>query len=167
MIARSPTDPAELLPDWQVEELAALVPLVTDAHVVEWGSGGSTLWLARYALSVWSIEHNPAWHARVRRDLGSSGRVVLRPPVVGWDEATGLDGDLRHFAEYVRDPHVDEETVAVIDGRARVACFAWAVCGGCKTIAVHDWHRREYLGCEAIAGPPTDVVRDMAIWRLP
>lgn len=35
-------------------------------RVLEYGSGNSTLWFARHAGEVYSVEHNPDWHARVQ-----------------------------------------------------------------------------------------------------
>ncbi|HEY0953010.1 MAG TPA: hypothetical protein VGD85_22645, partial [Nocardioides sp.] len=39
------------------------------ARVLEWGSGASTVWLARRAGSVVTVEHDPAWAARTARGL--------------------------------------------------------------------------------------------------
>lgn len=41
--------------------------------VLEFGSGRSTKWLAKHVKRVISIEHNPAWHAKVYKDLKVAG----------------------------------------------------------------------------------------------
>jgi hypothetical protein len=35
-------------------------------HAFEWGAGRSTLWIAERARSIISVEHDPAWYARVQ-----------------------------------------------------------------------------------------------------
>jgi hypothetical protein len=40
------------------------------SHVgIEWGSGRSTIWLARRVKFLWSIETNSDWHSRVSTQL--------------------------------------------------------------------------------------------------
>ncbi|ORE91070.1 hypothetical protein ATO13_21226 [Stappia sp. 22II-S9-Z10] len=39
--------------------------------VLEFGSGASTLWFARRAAELHSVEHNPAWHTRVSELLNA------------------------------------------------------------------------------------------------
>lgn len=39
----------------------------------EFGSGGSTLWFARKVASLISVEHNPAWFAKVSLEIGARG----------------------------------------------------------------------------------------------
>ena len=41
--------------------------------VVEWGSGRSTLWLARRVGHITSIEGNLAWYAKVKNELEMEG----------------------------------------------------------------------------------------------
>jgi hypothetical protein len=43
--------------------------LARDWMVLEFGSGGSTIWLARRVRKVVSIEHDPGWFEGVRREL--------------------------------------------------------------------------------------------------
>jgi hypothetical protein len=43
-------------------------------HVLEFGSGASTLWLADRVANVISHEHNPEWYERVRARLKLTGR---------------------------------------------------------------------------------------------
>lgn len=102
------------------------------SRVWEWGSGGSTLWLARRYASVVSVEHGGPWHAKVHAATKSQKNceVLLREPVPGntlyrSDPCPGLD-----FRSYVceidRVPNGSLGLV-VVDGRARVACVKRAV----------------------------------------
>lgn len=102
-------------------------------RVFEYGSGASTVWLARRAGEVHSVEHHRAFadlmHAELVRHPNASVSVIEpvpspRPVVPSAKEGhEGLD-----FAEYVA--AIDEVPgsfdLVVIDGRAREACLAAA-----------------------------------------
>ena len=118
----------------------------------EYGSGASTVWLARRFGEVHSVEHHRGFGEKMARELAAVDNVTLRiveptassaPAVPSLKEDHGgLD-----FEEYVRsieDTDGDFDLV-VVDGRAREACLAAAVPrlarGG---IIVYDnsWRRR-------------------------
>lgn len=103
------------------------------AHVFEFGSGASTIWLARRAASVVSIEHNPSWYKVVSERLGSypNSRLKLIEPdaetIPGYvSNKPGWKGS--SFNQYVTaiDREPGEYDLIVIDGRARGACLAHA-----------------------------------------
>lgn len=54
-----------------------------DSNVLEFGSGGSTVWFAKKANSVVAFEHNPVWHRAVIEKLErmklENAKVVLAP----------------------------------------------------------------------------------------
>ena len=56
--------------------------VVTRGPILECGSGLSTILLgllaARRGVDVWSLEHIPEWHARVRSVLESVGIAAMR-----------------------------------------------------------------------------------------
>lgn len=111
-------------------------------QVFEYGSGGSTRYWLRRGAAVVSVEHSPAWHARVRARLAPDAPVDYRlvPPEPappgpfdpadpdacrsGSPEAQGLT-----FRAYVGqidafpDGHFD---LVLVDGRARPACLVHA-----------------------------------------
>jgi predicted O-methyltransferase YrrM len=125
------------LPWWNlaaVAEIDAFLKGRQSPIVFEYGSGASTIWLARRAASVISIEHDPAWHAVVSKELAHYDNATLRlieadrEPVEeyvsgkkGWQGqsfqryASSIDGESSQF------------DLIVIDGRARAACLAHAV----------------------------------------
>jgi SAM-dependent methyltransferase len=125
------------LPWWTlaaVKETDEFLKRNGSARVFEYGSGASTIWLARRAESVISIEHELPWHEVVSARLVpfSSAEVRLieadAEPVTGYvSEKSGWEG--RSFQRYAS--AIDEETgefdLIVIDGRARAACLAHAV----------------------------------------
>ncbi|HEX4687251.1 MAG TPA: class I SAM-dependent methyltransferase [Nocardioides sp.] len=106
----------------------------TPARVFEYGSGASTVWLARRCASVTSVEHHEEF-ARLMRDvLGpiENAALLVRPPrpatapeVPSAKEGYGgLD-----FAAYVAaiDETEGDFDVVVVDGRAREACLMRAL----------------------------------------
>jgi hypothetical protein len=106
--------------------------------VFEYGSGGSTLWLAERAGSVMSVEHDAEWYSRVAHELESSGladcTLLLRTPETSRcpDAAIGQYASAivpASFHAYARaiDPLPDGSLdLVLVDGRARVACLRHA-----------------------------------------
>lgn len=108
------------------------------ARVFEYGSGASTLWLARRCASVDAVEHDAAWAARVRQLVASADGLRCTPtlhvpdvpasaaPTVasGAPSGQGLD-----FDGYVRTiDEVDGEfDLVLVDGRARGAALLHAL----------------------------------------
>ena len=99
--------------------------ITRDAKVFEWGSGISTVWLARRAALVVSVEHDPAWYEAVGEALAERGlknckrTLVERGPGaddVAWEAYASL-------IDAFDDGYFD---VVVVDGRARVQCAAHA-----------------------------------------
>ena len=107
------------------------------ARVFEWGSGASTVWLARRSGSVTTVEHDEAWAGTVRELLEPAAAQVDLRTVAG-APTTGAPGEARSqkaghedldFRAYV---DVIGEVgglfdVIVIDGRAREECLLRAV----------------------------------------
>jgi predicted O-methyltransferase YrrM len=110
--------------------LSGLAAHSKPVRVFEYGSGASTLWLARRADEVHSVEHYREFGERMRPALAPLANVDFRivepvpsaTPVVGSrkEGAAGLD-----FADYVAsiDDVPGEFDLIVIDGRAREACL--------------------------------------------
>lgn len=128
------------VPWWTFEaadEVAAFLAERPGARVLEWGSGASTVWLARRAASVVSIEHDPVWAARTARALAArdAGNVELRvveptrlvAPGGVPSAKPGFEGlDFERYADAV-DAVPGELDLVVIDGRAREACLVRAI----------------------------------------
>lgn len=101
-----------------------------DARVFEYGSGASTIWLARRSGSVISIEHDRDWHGVVSQQLCSFPNATLRliepdpEPQAGYLSEKGNWAG-RSFREYVSaiDQEPGQFDLIVIDGRARSACL--------------------------------------------
>ena len=112
--------------EWLEENLSRAM------RVFEYGSGGSTLFLADRVGEVISVEHDREWHARTSDAISARGirncTYLLRPPeraakpsVVSTERAyEGMD-----FADYVASIHAYPDAtfdLVSVDGRARNAC---------------------------------------------
>jgi hypothetical protein len=122
------------VPWWTYDAIRAidawLVRRSGATRVFEYGSGASTLWLARRATEVHSVEHHRGFGEMMQDEVAALDHVRLsivepvpstRPAVPSAKEAHhGLD-----FADYVAamDAVDGEFDLVVVDGRAREACL--------------------------------------------
>lgn len=91
---------------------------------IEWGSGRSTVWIARRVRHLMSIEDDPSWHARIQEKLARSkvaGRVDYR--LVPCDKVEIDEPDAHPYADIVDE--VADETLdfALVDGNIRLTCM--------------------------------------------
>lgn len=85
-------------------------------RVFEYGSGGSTLWLAAHANSVVSVEHDETWFEKTRPAMPSNAKVLLRQAD---DEFTSdVSGPYCSAISEAEAPF----DIIVIDGMERNAC---------------------------------------------
>lgn len=122
------------------------------ARVFEWGSGSSTLWLAKRSESVISIESDAGWAQMVSQAVPDHVTIVTPSiPRSGTDTLVrsrrwGYRSlDFTAYASAI-DAVPGDFDLIVIDGRAREACFAKALprlaTGG--TIVFDNTNRRRY-----------------------
>jgi len=71
MIPLEPSLYRPIISDAAMEFFGSL--LRPDSTVFEWGSGGSTIWMAQVVKWVVTVEHNPDWLAEVRRCAREEG----------------------------------------------------------------------------------------------
>jgi hypothetical protein len=87
------------------------------AQVFEYGAGASTIWLARRAGRVVSVEHDPDWFGRFRRQQApfDNAQLLHRPLASdgGYVEAIAETGGLFDLI--------------VVDGRRRTECLRAAI----------------------------------------
>lgn len=155
------------LPWWTYRAIAVVDGHLAEtpgARVFEFGSGASTIWLARRAGSVDSVEHDQEWTDQVRAladaaGVGSGIHLHL-PDVPRTDDpilassspkASGLD-----FSSYVKVIRQVGGTFDLIsiDGRVREACLAMALehLSPDGLILFDDAHRPRYRAAIATAG---------------
>jgi hypothetical protein len=108
------------------------------ARVFEFGAGASTVWLARRAAHVFSVEHDAACASTVSellRDLDCGSRVTLHAvPATPANGLASVRSERRDhvgldFSEYVQtiDRVGGPFDLIIIDGRARVEAFTRAI----------------------------------------
>lgn len=104
-----------------------------EMKVLEFGSGGSTLFFAKHTGKVISIEDDPDWHKIVKERTERLPGVELRhfpvdPVFVGGEFASSMK-EIKHthsYKSYVFGAQDIEECsidILVIDGRARIGCL--------------------------------------------
>jgi hypothetical protein len=112
--------------------------------VLEWGSGGSTLFFSKYVRDWTSIEHDEAWAKKMMRY--SPPNVQIHTVPVKWTSLA--DGDYIAFKEYVEYPKLFNRSydLVIVDGRARVACAESAIYNNLARhyVLFHDWERSYY-----------------------
>lgn len=97
-------------------------------QVFEWGSGASTLWLAKRATKVISVEHDPKWYHLLEPFLANANVefILKEPDRLLMDEKYGSAKIKEaNFKSYVLaiEEHPIKYDLIVIDGRARTACL--------------------------------------------
>lgn len=147
------------------DEVARHLERTPDARVFEWGAGASTLWLARRAGTVLSVEHDPEWADSLSGMLPGNAavRTVLPEPRTDATVVTSAKPGFTHldFSDYVS--AIDDTTgvfdLIVIDGRAREACLSRAIPrvapGG--LIVFDNVDRTRYRDAIAAAGDAVEV----------
>jgi SAM-dependent methyltransferase len=143
-----------------------------DARVFEYGSGASTLWLARRAAEVHSVEHDLGWAEVMRGQLAHVSNATLHavaPTTRGAGPCTAPSGRRgyadKDFSDYVRaiDAVPGQFDVIVVDGRARAACLEHArsrlAPGG--ILVFDDPHRARYRPAIAASGLEVTELRGL------
>ncbi len=143
---------------------------------LEWGSGRSTVWLARRIARLTSVEHDPSWHAKVKAILGAEGfgNVDYRLAPVE-DRETPSPGT--PYLSVVEEFSPGSFDVVLVDGLYRDLCAEAAMGrlkpGGLLVIDNVNWylphatHSPNSVG--TTGNPATDVWRavfdDLHSWR--
>lgn len=126
--------------------------------MLEWGSGGSTLWFADRlpaGATLTSIEHDTAWHNYTQRRIGRRQNVelLLYPPSgpIGRN-ATVEEENPEYLQDYIHAVDGKQYDVILVDGVARVACMEQAreLLSPGGVIFLHDAHRTWYDSGKAL-----------------
>ena len=127
-----------------------------DSVVFEWGSGGSTLFLAKRCRHVTSVEHDAKWSGYLRERLETLGvdnvdyKEIPGEKIADWeardyrnpdDFVSGDKGSVGlSFEQYVKaiDPFPEGSfDIVVVDGRVRNGCVS--VSSACEEVATSWW----------------------------
>lgn len=125
-------------PRMSLEAVAEMDRLIKGGSVgLEWGSGTSTVWLAKKSSALWSVESDNTWFVRVNQWLAhedimdAQAKVRFFPPDKDCNSTEpcfykGVSDRARcyrsyvNFADVLTDGSLD---YVIVDGRARVGCL--------------------------------------------
>jgi hypothetical protein len=127
-------------------------------RVLVWGSGDESLWFADRlptGATLTSIDHNAAWHERIKAKLGvrSNVRLLVFPPSAPMGRnATIEEEDPVPVQDYIRAMEGETFDVILVDGVARNACLEQArhLLHPRGTVFLHDAHRPWYDAGKAL-----------------
>lgn len=129
------------------EESDFFLSHINENHIVlEWGSGDSTVEIAKRAKKVISIEHQEEWFKKVCPTLPINAELHLKKPNLPYVEG-GHDGTYDQFKDYCDFPvSLEKFDIIFIDGHARVDCAKMAIklSHDNTLIFIHDFFRKEY-----------------------
>ena len=118
--------------------------------VLEWGSGGSTLFFYKFVRSWHSVEHDPAWARTMLTHTRSLANVRLEAVPVAKGRYY-YEGHYDVFRDYVERPKTfgKRYSVIIIDGRSRVSCARAVIrnrllASRDSLVIFHDWQRAAY-----------------------
>lgn len=143
-----------------------------EARVYEFGGGGSTAWFADHAGQVFTVEHDPEWHAMLDQAMRPHDYVDVR--------FATADGPKSPYVTSIDTQPDDSVDIVVVDGRQRVACTARAMSkvkpGGLLILddsdrakyadaheALRNWDGRTYFGLVPCKDEPSHTT----VWRRP
>ena len=132
-------------------------------RIFEYGSGASTVWLARRAAEVVSVEHD-AGFAKIAAPMLALPNVELRviepvrangTPRAGSGRSGYEDCDFSAYVDSIADGAARYDLI-VIDGRARDACLrrAWDCLDPGGLVVFDNSRRRRYQAALASVGCP-------------
>jgi len=140
--------------------------LTSDARVLEFGAGGSTLWLAARTREVHSVEHEQEWVNKITVVQPKNVTVHWRQPAFAHrNHEPAKPGQ---FSEYISVPEQLGVMfdVCLVDGRARIEC-ALAAARWLKTrgwLLFHDWFpRARYTSRLAELAPFYGLREDLSV----
>lgn len=87
-----------------------------DARVFEYGAGASTVWLARRARSVVSVEHHAEWHRLLTKKVAALDNIRLLHRELEGEAYVGAIAEAEGPFDMI-----------VVDGRRRTDCLARAL----------------------------------------
>jgi hypothetical protein len=179
---------------WIVYEAVAWLKsyLRQDMRVFEWGSGGSTLFIAKRVKSVISVEHDSGWYGQVDKKIHEAGFDNIQYELIVPKKSEQFDtfyasSDERFwgysFSDYAQaiDFHtINSFDLVVVDGRARLGCIKHAISrvrpGGYLLLdnserieyalgkqLLIEWHQTVFRG----PGPYVDFFTETTVWQKP
>lgn len=114
---------------------------LSDKVVVEWGGGDSTIWWAKKAKEVYSVDHNLEWAKYVMDkmyELELKNYVNIHIPTHEGDQTETRN-------EYVEYYKRVKPNICIVDGVHRYECAEYAVKVLKPEILIIDNHQQDYV----------------------
>jgi len=115
-----------------------------DDVMLEWGSGGSTLYFSKYVNEYYSIEHDEKWYNKIKSQVEDNTHIYLCKP----NHPRTVPAQRYQFEDYIN--YIEKIGVKfdkiLIDDRARFFCTEKAVdyLKPNGVLFFHDWIREWY-----------------------
>lgn len=165
-----------LMPAGEVAALQTVLARLIAAHgpltYLEYGSGGSTTELTRFARVAVSVEHDAGWCKALGRRLADEGVGHVRQVCVprnGRAVKNDMHGDYREYSNYVdavdRPGLPSSYDFVYVDGRARLgaALKVLPYLTDDSIVVVHDACRKRYAGVDKYY----ETVQSVMQWARP
>ena len=137
---------------------------------LEYGCGGSTIFALNHVDHVASVDSHPEWIENVRKEAGADDRLDIRFADIGPVKDWGYPMDdaprekLDNYLLASKDLIANRDFVFV-DGRFRVACFAYAyVNGHTGPIGLHDYRSRNWFHVVETFADPIAEAEDFTVF---
>lgn len=178
---------------WQHERTHDSVPWLTENAIYlldnwirstdlgfEWGSGRSTIWLARRARRLISVEHDETWYARVRQLIEADHlEEVVDYRFVPCHLSGADEPDSHPYADVIDQLEDESLDWVLVDGRIRLTCMRTAMAklrvGGLLILDnANRYFPNAFDGAHTTVSEPCDapksegwskLVDDLASWR--
>jgi len=123
----------KLTPDLMPVATLLLGLLVRNAKVFEFGSGGSTLWLARRVRRLLSIEDSAEWFSAVLAELHARRLGNVEIQLVPTEEiAAAIDGTGEWDLIFVDCRDQNQRVKAIMRARKHIVVNGWLVADDCN-----------------------------------
>ena len=107
-----------------IDYIAAHLP--ADGQVLEWGAGGSTIWLAPRCGQLTTLEMDGEWYHQVLRRLDLLG-LLPKVRLLYFGPQADERARWRTYADYILTQDDGAFALVLIDGRSRSRCLANAM----------------------------------------
>lgn len=117
--------------------------------MLEWGSGGSTLYFSKYVKEYYSIEHNKEWYWEIRKEIEKYGYSNIHLFFIPNNAPRTLPTkpeQFKDYIEFVNKLEIPYFNKVLIDGRARQWCAQEVLpyLTQDSLVFIHDWVRSGY-----------------------
>lgn len=113
--------------------------------VLEWGSGGSTIYFSKFCNRYFSIEHDKSWYDKINKIKPENVKYYYVKNNLPRSHPTKKE-EFIDYINFVDKIGVRRYDLVLIDGRARKFCAEKVLdyVDDESLVFIHDWERKEY-----------------------